>query len=73
MRIYIFSLLLFTSALWAEKENSHTQKQLVVDLATTEWCPYACESAEVGKGIVFDYLSDILSKQNIKLNLVFLP
>jgi polar amino acid transport system substrate-binding protein len=73
MRIFIFSLLMFTNALWAEKENIQSQKKLVVDLATTEWCPYVCEGAEAGKGIVFDYLSDILSKQNIELNLVFLP
>lgn len=57
----------------AEKEEFQPQKKLVVDLATTEWCPYVCEGAENGKGIVFDYLSDILSKQNIELNLVFLP
>lgn len=67
LRFVLLSLVLF-----ATNAQSAATPQ-VVTLATTQWCPYACDNNELGKGIVHDYLSMILKPKGIAVELLFLP
>jgi polar amino acid transport system substrate-binding protein len=44
-----------------------------VTLAATDWCPYTCENQTNNPGIVHEYLSQVLQKSNIKLNIEYYP
>lgn len=43
-----------------------------ISLATTDWCPYACDAEDV-KGIVHEYLETILEKHDIRLEVSSFP
>ena len=43
------------------------RKQTTLTLATTHWCPYTCVEEGGNSNIVGNYVSDILSKHDIKL------
>jgi polar amino acid transport system substrate-binding protein len=44
-----------------------------ITLATTDWCPYACEHSSIGPGFVAEYLTDIFKSKNMVLNVRSLP
>ncbi len=43
-----------------------------IRLAAAEWCPYTC-STMTNKGVVTEYVSKLLAKNNVQLEVVFLP
>ena len=42
-------------------------------LASTDWCPYACQNNGRKKGIAFDYVQYLLAQYGRKIQIVFLP
>jgi polar amino acid transport system substrate-binding protein len=44
-----------------------------ITLATTDWCPYACQHQTDKPGIIHEYLTQVLKQNNIKLNVEFYP
>jgi len=45
-----------------------------INLAATDWCPYACEHpADQKPGIVHEYLTQLFAAQGITLNIQFFP
>ncbi len=55
-------------------QNLASKIPRVIHLATTDWCPYACE-ADVNHqaGMVHEYLTQIFSEQGIQLKIEFFP
>ena len=45
----------------------------VLHLASTDWCPYTCESHPAGKGIVADYIRQLLEPYGVELTISFYP
>lgn len=59
---------------WLPASQAKTQDiPGTIILATTDWCPYACEKEPSKKGIVHDYIEHLVAQQNRNLELVFLP
>ncbi|MCF2950413.1 hypothetical protein L0668_20050 [Paraglaciecola aquimarina] len=46
---------------------------LTIKLATTDWCPYACEMDKNHKGLAYDYVEYIFSKYDIQADIVSFP
>jgi len=44
-----------------------------VTLATTDWCPYACENGDNFPGITHEYISRVFKDRNIELTIQFFP
>lgn len=44
-----------------------------LNLASTEWCPYACDSSSSTKGMAQEYVTYILGKHNIKTKVTYYP
>lgn len=58
-------------SLFAIADNSKKIPSTIT-LASTNWCPYSCDQQD-HKGIVFDYLQQILKQQGIALEVEHLP
>lgn len=69
LRVLLFILIIVP----AQGRATEAAPAKVIKLATTEWCPYACQSSQLGKGIIYDYLTMILKSEGVKLELTFLP
>lgn len=59
----IFLLLLSFQIIAAEQS---------IKLAATDWCPFTCSSMK-NKGVVTEFVTKILAKHKIKLEVEFLP
>lgn len=44
-----------------------------ITLATTNWCPYACEDSEEYPGIIYDYITKLLNQKDIQVTIKFYP
>lgn len=42
-------------------------------LASTDWCPYSCANQPAMPGIVAEYVTEVLAREHISLQLTFLP
>ena len=51
----------------------HAQLPTHIALASTDWCPYACETATAQHGIVYDYITQVLKQQDIAVDIRFYP
>lgn len=45
----------------------------VIKLATTNWCPYACENLNSSQGMVYEYVQYIGEQLGTRIEIVFLP
>ncbi|WP_339617812.1 transporter substrate-binding domain-containing protein [uncultured Gilvimarinus sp.] len=52
---------------------AQTQLPDTLHLAATDWCPYSCAEHAGQPGIVAEYLTEILAREQIDLTLSFLP
>lgn len=52
---------------------AHASNHNTIRLATTDWCPYACENSELGNGIVYDYVKYIGPGMEVKFEITFYP
>jgi polar amino acid transport system substrate-binding protein len=64
---------LSVSALLLASLNAHAQIPSEITMAATDWCPYTCDSASGQKGIAYDFLTEVLKKHGVKLNVRFYP
>lgn len=44
-----------------------------ITLATTNWCPYACEQEKDQHGIIYEYITQILKEEGINVDIQFYP
>ena len=74
----INSILLFiwllSISLFAFSQEPTAKLPKIIHLATTDWCPYACDQEPNHQaGIVHEYLTELFSKQGIQLKIEFFP
>jgi len=74
MRFIILTLLgqILSFNTFANPQDVNQDKS-VINLATTEWCPYVCKNEQRGEGLILDYLREVLEAENISLNVNFFP
>ncbi len=74
----INSILLFiwllSISLFAFSQEPTAKLPKIIHLATTDWCPYACDQEPNHQaGIVHEYLTGLFSEQGIQLKIEFFP
>ncbi|WP_049722992.1 substrate-binding periplasmic protein [Gilvimarinus polysaccharolyticus] len=68
VRLYGFLLLTFLFA-----RTAYAQLPDTIHLTLTDWCPYTCANQPTMPGIVVEYVTELLARENITLKLTFLP
>lgn len=68
MAKYLTMLMLLVST-FSQAENLPSH----IKLATTNWCPYACENSKEYPGIIHDYISKLLNQKGIEVSIQFYP
>lgn len=53
--------------------GAHAQLPATLHLAATDWCPYSCANQPDQPGIVAEYATEVLAREQINLKLTFLP
>lgn len=64
-------MLSYFSNTYAEPTSQNIPKQ--IKLATTNWCPYACDRSTELPGIVYEYIHHIAKQRGIEVNITFYP
>ncbi|KZY62306.1 hypothetical protein A3742_05310 [Oleiphilus sp. HI0071] len=70
--VQILLLSLFTLPTAFAEQNAHADKPEVMHFAATSWCPYVCDD-EDHPGFIVTYMRQLLSQQNVELNVTILP